>query len=300
VAATTANGITLEYETIGDPASEPVVLLAGAGGQLIHFPDEFCDLLADLGYFVIRLDYRDLGLSEKLHGVAPTTVEELLAVQRGEATAPYTLDDVADDVAALLSALGVSAAHVVGVSMGAAVGRKLTLRHPGVVCSLVLTITGSPTPGLPAPKPELRAVMGAVLTIDDREAWIENQAEGWRALSGGHGTYDEEHVRRLAAVAFERGLYPQGLLRQQAAVAASRASASEELPRLRVPTLVIQGSHDPFYAIEHGEDLVRLIPDAELVVMQNLGHEFPPHAFRAIAEVIAAHAKKISTAVGGA
>jgi pimeloyl-ACP methyl ester carboxylesterase len=300
MAAIHANGITIEYETTGEPDGDPVLLIMGFGLQLVYWPDDLCNLLAEDGYRVIRFDHRDVGLSTRLDGVAPTAVEELRAVQRGEAAAPYTLDDMADDAAGLLDALGVSVAHVVGASMGARIGRKLALRHPRLVRSLALMIARSPSEGLPPPQPEAQAAMAASLTIDERDAWIEYQATGWRVLTGGHGTYDEEHVRRTAERHFDRGFYRQGLLRQQAAVAASYGSDREELLQLQVPTLVIQGSHDPMNSVEHGRDLADLIPGAELVIIENLGHEFPPHACGPLAEAIAAHAKKASSAPAGA
>ena len=138
-----ANGIELEYETFGDPGAASLLLIGGLGTQLVSWDVTFCELLAARGYRVIRFDNRDAGLS------AWTNVD-------------YTLDDMAADVAGLLDALDVRAAHVVGASMGGFIAQLVALDHRERVLSLTLMISGPNGDDQVPPTPEAQAVHGAV------------------------------------------------------------------------------------------------------------------------------------------
>jgi pimeloyl-ACP methyl ester carboxylesterase len=294
-----ANGIRIEYETTGDPASEPLLLIQGFGLQLIGWPDDLCKLLADRGYYVIRFDNRDAGHSEWFDGSPPTHVEELQAVERGEATAPYTHDDMAADTIGLLDALGINSAHIVGMSIGSNIARKIAIRHPERVRSLVLMGSSSRAPGLPPPDPVAVSAVGSALNVVTRDVFIEDQVAGWRVLSGGHGHYDEALVREQAARHYDRGYHVEGLFRQRAAGIADlkRGAPLKELSEVRVPTLVIQGRHDPSVSMPHGEDLARRILRAELVVIDRMGHELHvPHVYDELVEAITSHARKAAAA----
>ena len=127
-----ANGIQLEYDTIGNPASPPLLLIMGLGGQLIHWDDDFCRQLADRGLYIVRFDNRDTGLSTRFESAGLPDMAALLdaRLQGRSIPAPYTLDDMADDAAKLLEALDIEKAHICGHSMGGMIAQTIALRHP--------------------------------------------------------------------------------------------------------------------------------------------------------------------------
>ena len=139
--------IAIAYETFGDAADPPVLLIMGLGAQLLSWQEDFCQQLVDRGLFVVRFDNRDVGLSTHLHH-AP--LPDLAAIQSGDSsTAPYTLSDMASDAANLIESLGLGSAHVVGASMGGMIGQVLAIEHPDRVRSLtsIMSTTGDPNVG---------------------------------------------------------------------------------------------------------------------------------------------------------
>jgi pimeloyl-ACP methyl ester carboxylesterase len=156
-----SNGVTIAYETAGDPKSLPILLIMGLGMQLTAWPDDFVDGLVELGFYVIRFDNRDSGLSTKfIHaGVPNLGLAWLKSKLRLPLRSAYRLDDMAADALGLLNALGVAKAHVVGVSMGGMIGQILTARHPDRVLSLTSIMSSSGRRGLPGPTREARTAL---------------------------------------------------------------------------------------------------------------------------------------------
>src|SRR3954449_12431304 len=146
----TAGDVELCYETFGNPGRPAVLLIMGLGTQMLGWHEDFCGQLAERGFFVIRYDNRDVGRSTKFSSSPPPTPRELLT--RKIRRPAYLLADMADDGVALLDALGIEAAHVVGASMGGMIAQVLAARHPGRVLSLVsiMSTTGNRWKGQPA------------------------------------------------------------------------------------------------------------------------------------------------------
>src|SRR5579863_4724622 len=134
MASTAANGITIEYETEGDPAAPPLLLIMGLGAQLTAWDDRFVTKVADRGFWVIRYDNRDVGLSTWFDEAGTPDLGALLT---GTATAPYLLDDMAADAAGLLDALGIASAHIVGISMGGMIAQAFAIAYPERTRTLV-------------------------------------------------------------------------------------------------------------------------------------------------------------------
>jgi pimeloyl-ACP methyl ester carboxylesterase len=126
-----ANGIELEYDSFGKPAGRPLVLVMGLGGQLLMWDEAFCEALAERGHYVVRFDNRDVGLSTKFDAAGIPNVLELMQQSAAGKTpaVPYTLDDMADDAAGLLDALGLDSVHLCGVSMGGMIAQTVAIRH---------------------------------------------------------------------------------------------------------------------------------------------------------------------------
>jgi len=281
-----ANGLELEYETLGD--GEPMVLIMGIGAPGVFWDDGFCSLLVERGYRVIRFDHRDVGLSTRLdHLGRPRLARVVLrrALRRPN-PAPYTLRDMADDVAGLLDGLDIEAAHLVGTSMGGMVAQQVAVSHPSRVRSLtsMMSTTGSLRVTVGKPR-ALRALMGP--RPQDREQAMDQAAKLFRVI--GTPPYDDERARRRAAAAWDRGFYQPGFARHLAAVLAS-GDRTASLGQIRAPTLVIHGSEDPLIRPRAGEATAAAIPGAKLLRIDGMGHDFATRYWPTLIDAIDDHA----------
>src|SRR3954471_23015210 len=149
-----SNGLELWYETFGDPADVPLLLVMGLGAQAIAWDDDLCHTFVDRGFFVIRYDNRDVGLSTKIESPQIDFATEIAkAFSGGEPNAPYRLSDMAADAVGLLDHLDIDAAHIVGASMGGMIVQQIAVDHPQRVLSLtsIMSTTGDPDVGAPTP-----------------------------------------------------------------------------------------------------------------------------------------------------
>jgi pimeloyl-ACP methyl ester carboxylesterase len=285
-----ANGIELEYDTFGAPQDQPLLLIMGLGTQMTAWEPGFCTMLAERGYYVIRFDNRDIGLSTQFD---QKPEPDLFAILGGDtSTAPYFLADMADDAAGLLDALGIERAHVVGASMGGMIAQELAIRRGERVLSLcsIMSTTGNRAVGQPSGE-ALAAVMsprGA-----DRTQAIERTVTVQRIIGSKTPEYavtDEVRYRR-AVDAYERSYRPEGATRQVATIAAS-PDRTEALGTLKLPVLVMHGDQDPLVDISGGRATAAAIHGAELIVFPGMAHDLPEPLWPAIVDAIAANAAK--------
>ena len=284
------NGLEITYDAFGDPSAPPLLLIMGLGAQMIAWDEEFCAQLAARGYWVIRFDNRDVGLSTKLDEAGVPDIFTLMQAQsQGEAAqAPYTLRDMADDAVGLLAALAVESAHVVGVSMGGMIAQEMAIHHPNRVRTLTSIMSTTGDPELPPPKPEALSVLLTPFPAD-RDAFIEDSIQAWQVLSGPGFPLDQDLIKERAGRSFDRGLSLAGTARQMAAVVTS-GSRREALRLVTVPTLVIHGDADPLVPVECGMDIANSIPGAELMVIKGMGHDLPLAVVPRVIEAIVNHA----------
>ncbi|WP_220040468.1 alpha/beta fold hydrolase [Nonomuraea aridisoli] len=259
----TANGIDIAYESFGSPDGRPLLLIMGLGAQLIQWDEELCRLLVEQGHHVVRFDNRDAGLSTHLHDAGVPA--------RGE-PAPYLLDDMADDAAGLMDALGWSAAHVVGASMGGMIAQTLAIRHPERVLSLT-SIMSTPGPGV---APPTEAAMGALLSRppSDRDGVMDQAVVTWSVIGSPGYELDRELIRARAGLAYDRCFDPAGTARQLAAINAS-GDRTEALAAVRVPALVLHGEEDPLIPVAGGRATAAAVPGSRLVTYPGMGHDLP-------------------------
>ena len=285
-----ANGIALCYDTFGDPLAPPLLLIMGLASQMIAWDDEFCAHLAARGYRVIRFDNRDIGLSTRFTeaGVPDVAAAFMAAMQGKPVSAPYLLSDMADDAVGLLDALGIDKAHVVGASMGGAIGQTLAIRHAQRLRTLTSIMATTGAPGLPPPTPEALAMLFKP-TPTDQAAYFESYRQTWKLLRAGSFPLDEARDLARAGQIFARGLNPAGVARQLTAIVAS-GSRKEALAAVRVPTLVIHGDADPLVPVACGVDTAGSIPNASLLIIEGMGHALPITLWPRIIDAIAAHA----------
>jgi pimeloyl-ACP methyl ester carboxylesterase len=278
----------LEYEVIGDAGAPPIVLAMGFAMQMVAWDDDFCAALAERGFRVVRFDNRDIGLSTHLLDLG---VPDFMRAMMGDASvAPYTLGDMADDVAGLLDALDVRAAHVVGASMGGFMVQELTIRHPDRVLSLASIMSTTGARGIAQPTPEASA---ALLTPPpaDRAAALERALGIWRVIGSPDFTIDEARIRRRTERAWDRDHEATGVARQLAAILTSR-DRTEDLGRVRAPTVVIHGAADPLIPVTGGQATAAAIPGARLVVVPGMGHDLPVGAWPTIIDAIVDNAAR--------
>jgi pimeloyl-ACP methyl ester carboxylesterase len=281
-----ANGIEIVYDTFGAPSDPAMLLIMGLGEQLIAWDEELCRQLAGKGYWVIRFDNRDVGLSTKFDEAG---VPDLLALTQGAASeVPYTLEDMAEDAVGLLEGLGVEAAHVVGVSMGGMIAQTIAINHPQRVLTLTSIMSSTSDPRLPPPKPEAGLLLYAP-SPTDRAGYIEYSVKTWRVLGGPCFPINEERIREFAGRVYDRGRHPAGFARQLAAILAS-GSRKSPLKSVHAPTLVIHGDADPLIPVEAGKDTAETIAGAKLVIIEGMGHDLPPAIWPEIVTVITDHA----------
>ncbi|UCC64325.1 MAG: alpha/beta fold hydrolase [Anaerolineae bacterium] len=289
-ASVQANGVELVYDTFGQPSAPPLLLIMGLGGQMIAWDDEFCAQLAARGYWVIRFDNRDVGLSTRFDEAGVPDMAALAQARaRGEAIqAPYTLADMADDAAGLLDALGAGSAHVVGVSMGGMIAQAMAIRHLDRVRTLTSIMSSTGNPDLPPPTAEALEILLKPAPAD-RDGYLESAIQSRQVLGGSPFPVDEDRIRMRAGQAFDRGLHPEGTARQMAAILAS-GSRKEALRSVIVPTLVIHGDADPLVPVEGGIDTADAVPGAELLIIEGMGHALPPALWPRMIDAIARHA----------
>jgi pimeloyl-ACP methyl ester carboxylesterase len=270
-----ANGIELEYDTFGDPSGAPLLLIAGLGMQMIGWDEEFCRLLVDRGFHVIRFDNRDVGMSTR-----PAD--------------PYTLDDMAADAVGLLDALGIPAAHVVGASMGGFIAQLIALDHPDRVLTLTSMISGPNGEDQVPPTPEGTAVLMAPAP-QTREEQVALGLHSKRTLLGPQDPFEEDWERPRIERAIDRAYNPAGFLRQGRAIMGAKGRL-ERLRSLRVPTLVIHGDSDILVPVENGRKVAASVPGARLVEIEGMGHDVPRRVWERVADEIAALARQSATA----
>lgn len=282
-----ANGIDIEVEDSGG-SGEPLLLIMGLGVQLVHWPPYFVQPLVEAGYRVIRLDNRDIGLSQYFPQFGrpnPTWGGLMLALGR-QVEAPYTLGDMAADALGVLDALGIERAHVAGASMGGMIAQRLALAAPERVRSLVSIMSTSGARGLPKPASHVVRAMLARPRNGGREALLRYYVELYRIIGGPSYDQPEADLRAAITVSLDRAQNPDGMLRQLRAIMADTRRA-DELTKMRVPTLVLHGREDPLVPVNCGADTARRIPDSRYVVIERMGHALPPSVSRpVVAEMI--------------
>ncbi len=287
-AVISVNGLEIAYDSFGSPNDPPLLLVGGLGMSLIGWDPDFCRLLADQGFWVIRFDNRDVGHSSKLDqfGV-PSILSLLKMIVNQPPEAGYTLTDMAADAVGLLDMLGIQAAHVVGMSMGGMIAQTMAISHPERLLTLTSIMSSTNDPSLPLP--QWRAMVALLQPMpEDKEEHIRQSRKVWQMLNGPGYPLDIGRHRRIMEQAQARGFHPAGTARQLAAIGAS-GSRREALRQVRVPTLVIHGDADPLVPLEGGIDTAESIPNASLHIIPGLGHALPPEVWPLVVEEIVAH-----------
>jgi len=292
-----ANGLFLEYEAFGNPANPPILLIMGQGVQMILWPEEFCAMLADKGFHVVRFDNRDAGLSSQLdqYGTPNVTLAYLKYMLFLPLRAPYLIDDMARDTAGLLDFLGFGRAHVVGASMGGMIAQNLSVLFPEKVASLTSIMSTTGSRRLPGPT---QRAMKALMQKPARAGDVAGAAQRLKTLvrAIGSQTYpaDEVELTQFCERHAKRAQTPAGSARQLLAIAAS-GDRTPVVRRIRVPALVLHGNQDPLLQPPCGAATAKAIQEgggnARYVEVEGMGHDFPRPLWPKITDLIAEHCR---------
>ena len=278
--------LELEYDTFGDPSNPPLLLVMGLGAQMLSWDEGFCRLLVDRGFFVIRFDNRDIGLSTKTDGTPPALEDVMMTrLTGGHPDVPYLLADMAADGWGLLDSLGIDRAHIVGASMGGMIVQSMAIAQPARALSLtsIMSNTGDLTVGQAEP-----AFLGELMAVQPTspETAVESGIALQRLISG--PLFDEAQARDHTQRSFDRSFHPAGVLFQTAAIFSS-PDRTAALRTLTIPTLVLHGRVDQLVPLSGGVATAAAIAGSRLVVLDQMAHDLPealwPEAVDAIAEV---------------
>ena len=280
---TTANGIELAYELLGDPDGPVLLAVSGLGGQLTDWRAGALEGLVDQGLQVLCFDNRDVGASTWFDDAGEPDLVTVL-FEPGTPV-PYLVADMAADAAGLLDALGIDRAHLLGISMGGMIAQQFAIDFPDRTATLT-SIMSSPNITVAQPKQEALLSL-LVAPAEGREAVIDQSVELSRVIASPGFPFDDADLRRRAAIHYDRGHHPAGLLRQLAAVLAS-PDRTEGLTALTVPTLVVHGADDPLITLPGGEATAAAVPGAELWVVPGMGHDLPAAVLPELAERVGA------------
>ncbi len=290
-----ANNIDIEYDTFGNRQSPPLLLIMGLSGQMVLWDYDLCNMLAEKNLFVIRFDNRDVGYSSKIEKTDDSDLNKLfINVLSGiPITPPYNLNDMADDAIGLMDNLDIKKAHIAGTSMGGMIAQIMAIRYPERVLSLTSI---SSTTGNPELIQKNQAIPESPISLyfsipKDREENIEFTVKGMKELTGPGFPIDEDYLRRLATVSYDRCFYPEGAVHQLLAILVSE-NRKPKLTELTIPTLVIHGDSDPLVPVQGGRDTAEAIKGSELIIFKGMGHDLPKELWPSIATAIYNHTKK--------
>ncbi len=281
--------IEIAYEEFGEAGAPPVLLIMGAGAQMLNWHEGFCAELVSHGLRAIRFDNRDAGLSSH---ITDAPEPDFKAAMAGDtSSAAYNLSDMAADTVGLLDALGLESAHLVGASMGGFIAQMAAIEHPGRLRSLtsMMSTTGNPAVGQPAP--ETLRLMGGPPPAT-REEFMEQAVRNTHAVGSPVYPLDDDEVRERAGLAYDRSHDRLGMVRQAIAVLAS-GDRTSRLRSIHTPALVIHGDSDRMCDLSGGRATAEAIPGAELAVIEGMGHNLPRPLWPRVAALIAAFVQRV-------
>jgi len=284
--------VQIYYETFGTPAHPPLLLVNGLGSQCINYRAEWCERFAAAGYFVIRYDNRDVGLSSKFSDVVPDVGRAVKESAEGRVVeAAYRLSDMAGDAIAVLDDLGVARAHVMGVSMGGMIVQTMAIEHPGRLLTMTSVMSSTGDPDVGQSSAEARRM---IMTPPprDRPGYVARQLANHR-IWGSPACYDEERIAANAGEAFDRCSDPDGTARQMMAIIAS-GSRTSALRGVRLPTLVLHGDADTLVDPSGGRRTAEAVPGARFVLLEGMGHDYPPAYWDRLIDLVRAHTGSVA------
>jgi pimeloyl-ACP methyl ester carboxylesterase len=285
--------LDIAYETFGDPADPPMLLVMGLGTQMVGWPEDLCQDLADHGYWVIRYDNRDIGRSTQLDHLPAPALSAMAGLALRTKRPPYSVADMADDAIGLLDALGLGTAHLVGVSMGGFIAQTAALAQPDRFRSLTLIMTSTGSRLVGQPKPGVLWNMAQTTEPTTPDEVVASTIEVYTRIGSPGFPVDREYLETKALLSLERsGARSSAGYQRQLAASIAQPNRTGALRTLRLPTLVIHGLSDPLVRPSGGLALAKTIPGAKFVGYDGMGHDLPRPLWADMAREIGGHANR--------
>jgi pimeloyl-ACP methyl ester carboxylesterase len=284
------HGIEIAYQRLGS-TDDPLLLIMGIGADMLYWHDEFCAALVNRGFEVVRFDNRDSGESTHLDWAGTPNTRK---VRRHPETAPYRLEEMADDAVAVLDLLGWNSAHVVGHSMGSMIAQTLAINHRDRVRSLTcISSTPSPDIGRMRPLTMLRLLMANPAALIGRAPCGAAEAGEWmvrghRVIGSPGYRLDEAWLRHIGELMYARGGFDRAARARQGAAILASGDRRRALTTLHISALVLHGQADPLIRPEGGRATAAAIPNAQFVLFPGMGHDLPKGLWPSIIEHIRA------------
>ncbi|WP_157496844.1 alpha/beta fold hydrolase [Hahella ganghwensis] len=287
------NRVRIAYETFGDPAAPTLLLIMGLGAQMLVWPDALCRHLASQGFHVVRFDNRDIGLSSKIDGINTNLTLNLIRKKFGLAlSAPYNLEDMAQDAAELLDHLNIKRAHIAGASMGGMIAQVLAANHPERVISLSLIMTSSGFSAMPTFSPRLALSLIRKQTFQNRDLLYQHKIKLIRAIgSTSYPAPEAELLSRLSRVIERCDNDAPGTRRQTTAMMVT-GRLDRFQNKIFCPTQVLHGDEDQLIRAAQGREVAQRIRGASYELIQGMGHDFPTPLLARISRLLRQHAQQ--------
>lgn len=272
--------ISLCVEAGGNPNHPAIILVMGLGSQLVFWPNEMVERLINAGFFVIRFDNRDMGLSTKIDLAQRENINVLkmmLRMQVGlsnqDAKVAYHLTHLADDTAKLIKQLNLTTVNLVGASMGGMIAQITAAQYPHLVHRLGLLFTTNNRPFLPVPKPRQLYTLFKKPDSDQQEDVIRH-SQWFLDVVGSPGHIDQDYSSEVASIRYHRNYRPRGTVQQLHAILGT-GSIVDYSKKITAPTLVLHGSKDGLLPPSHGQQVATDIPNAQFELIEGMGHDLP-------------------------
>lgn len=272
--------ITLSVEVAGNPDNPPLVLIMGLGSQMIFWTDDFLYRLLDAGFFVVRFDNRDIGLSSKITPKDNANLNQLkmmvrmqLGLSNQAEPVAYTLVNMAEDTIKLIRKLKLTKVNLMGASMGGMIAQITASLYPEEISKLILLFTTTNRPFLPPPKPKQLLALFKAPKSNSKEDSIAH-AQWFIETVGSQGFINKQRVHDIAKLRYERCFYPRGTVQQLHAILAT-GSLAKFSKNIKIPTLIMHGASDGLVPKSNGQDIKKLIPHAKFHLIEGMGHDIP-------------------------
>ena len=285
-----ANALHIVYEEFGDASNPTILLIMGLGRQMIAWPDDFCQGLADQGFRIIRFDNRDIGLSEKIDVSPPVSIPKLMLRKRlrWPIKVPYSLNDMALDAIGLLDALKIAQAHIVGVSMGGMIAQIIAADHSHRCTSLISVMSSSGNPSLPTAAWRINKLLINRPTSGNTAEVLAHTIKLRLAIGSPDYPPSNEYLKKRILKETQRSDYPIGFKHHLAAII-DNGDRRKLLKTITAPTLVIHGKGDSLVPADAGIDTAKNIAGAELKLIEGMGHDLPMELLPKLVRLIGEH-----------
>ena len=288
------DNIELCVEAGGNPNNPPLLMVMGLGSQMVFWPDNFIKRFIDAGFFVIRFDNRDIGLSSKVQIEGLPRISQFKMMMRLQtglsnkgAPVAYNLTDMAEDTARLIKALNLGSTHLLGASMGGMIAQIVAARYPSLVQRMALMFTSTNRAFLRPPKPkQLYTLINRPESHSERD--IVRHSVWFMKTVGTPGHVNVRMVREIAKLRYQRNFHPLGTVQQLNAILAS-GSISRFSKQVKAPTIVLHGSADGLIPPSQGRVVAKTIPNAKFHLIEGMAHDIPEYYQPYMVALISTH-----------